>query len=118
MAQLASTGIYGTLSVTGNTTINGTLSVTGNITLYGTVTFSNIQTGIQYSTTHWMIPKDTSGNTHIKADTGGIYLDGSIIHLRNATGGNDVTVASGTVTATLFIIGTTSSTTNGAIWMV
>ena len=66
-------------------------SMTGDINM-----ISN--TGIQYTSTHWIRPRDSSGNLHIKADSGGIYLDADVIHLRGLGGVNDTTVSGGNIT--------------------
>jgi hypothetical protein len=58
----------------------------------------NSNTGIQYTSTHWIRPRDSSGNLHIKADSGGIYLDADVIHLRGVGGVNDTTVTGGHIT--------------------
>lgn len=48
--------------------------------------YFNSDHGIRYSSTHWLIPRDASGNLHIKAATGGIYQDADTIYLRAANG--------------------------------
>jgi hypothetical protein len=66
-------------------------SMTGDINM-------SSNTGIQYTSTHWIRPRDSSGNLHIKADSGGIYLDADVIHLRGVGGVNDTTVTGGNIT--------------------
>lgn len=78
--------LYGSINLNSNV-----INDASNITM-----ISN--TGIQYSTTHWIRPKDSSGNLHIKADSGGIYLDADTIHLRGLSGANDTIVNGGHIT--------------------
>ena len=102
-AGLYSTGtnwLYGTIYMN-----NNIISEVGNITM-----ISNV--GIQYSTTHWIRPRDSSGNLHIKADSGGIYLDADIIHFRAAGGSGDTTISGGVYSGN--ISGNAATATNVA----
>jgi len=63
-------------------------TMTGNVT-------ANSGVGFQYGSTHWLVPRDNSNNLHIKAASGGIYLDGGVINLRNAGGGAGATYSAG-----------------------
>jgi hypothetical protein len=105
-----------TASYEGNANVGGTGNAAwfpsgmysgGTQWLYGTMYRNNAatydqgdivmasNTGINYSSTHWLRPRDSSGNMHLKAESGGIYLDAGIIHFRNAAGGADTTISSG-----------------------
>ena len=84
---------------------NNIISSAGNITMIS-------DAGIQYSTSHWLRPRDTSGNMHLKADSGGIYLDAGIIHFRNAAGGGDTTITGGVYSGNISGNATTATNFN------
>jgi len=62
---------------------------------------------LEYSSTHWITPRDSYGNTHLNATNGGIYLDSTTVYIREAGAttnysrfDNGSIVATGTITAT------------------
>ena len=85
-------------------------------TMSGDIIFGdNIR--LEYSTTHWITPRDTSGNMHLSTTSGGIYLDSPVIYIREkGSESNKITINNGTLVATGTIGGSnfsgTSSGTN------
>ena len=85
--------------------IAGKLSLAGG-TMTGDIIFNN-NIRLEYSTTHWITPRDSSGNMHLHTATGGIYLDAPVIYIRErGSESNLITIDNGTLTAT----GTISAT--------
>jgi hypothetical protein len=87
------------------------LSTSGG-TMSGDIIFNN-GIRLEYSTTHWITPRDTSGNMHLHTSSGGIYLDAPVIYIREkGTEANKITIDNGTLTATGDIAGANLSGTN------
>ena len=81
-------------------------------TMSGDIIFNN-NIRLEYSTTHWITPRDSSGNMHLSTTTGGIYLDAPVIYIReNGSESNKITIDNGTLTATGTISGSNLSGTN------
>ena len=78
----------------------------------GDITFNdNIR--LEYSTTHHITPRDTSGNMHLSTTTGGIYLDSPVIYIREkGSESNKITIDNGTLVATGNVSGANLSGTN------
>jgi len=98
---------------TGDQTISslGALSTSGG-TMSGDIIFNN-GIRLEYSTTHWITPRDTSGNMHLSTSSGGIYLDAPVIYIREkGTEANKITINNGALTATGNITGANLSGTN------
>jgi hypothetical protein len=91
--------------------IAGKLSLAGG-TMTGDIIFNdNIR--LEYSTTHWITPRDSSGNMHLHTATGGIYLDAPVIYIRErGSESNLITIDNGTLTATGTITATGGNSTN------
>ena len=87
-------------------------------TMSGDIIFGN-GIRLEYSSTHWITPRDTSGNMHLSTTTGGIYLDSPVIYIREkGSESNKITIDNGTLTATGTISasnfsGTSSGTNTG-----
>jgi hypothetical protein len=91
--------------------IAGKLSLAGG-TMTGDIIFNN-NIRLEYSTTHWITPRDSGGNMHLHTATGGIYLDAPVIYFRErGSEGNSITVDNGTLTATGIITATGGNSTN------
>jgi len=91
--------------------IAGKLSLAGG-TMTGDIIFNN-NIRLEYSTTHWITPRDSSGNMHLRTSSGGIYLDAPVIYFREVgSEGNSITVDNGTLTATGIITATGGNSTN------
>ena len=99
------------------TSIGNKLPLAGG-TMSGDIIFNN-NIRLEYSTTHWITPRDTSGNMHLSTTSGGIYLDSPVIYIREkGSESNKITIDNGTLTATGTISasnfsGTHSGTSSG-----
>jgi hypothetical protein len=71
-------------------------------TMSGDIIFnSNIR--LEYSSTHWITPRDTSGNMHLYISSAGygIYLDSPFTYIRQqGSEGNNIYIAGGAITST------------------
>jgi hypothetical protein len=71
-------------------------------TMSGDIIFnSNIR--LEYSSTHWITPRDSSGNMHLYINSAGdgIYLDSPFTYIRQqGSEGNNVYIAGGAITST------------------
>ena len=97
--------------LTSHQSLSGYLPLSGG-TMTGDISLAS-HGRLAYSTTHWISPRDSSGNMHLRTSSGGIYLDSPVIYLREqGSEGNKITIDNETITATGTITGSNLSGTN------